>query len=87
MAIFSWHEPIDSDIVLAATRSLEIILGKKVTDAFIQELESQGMVFGNDKKYPLQKVREAALSIFGDDGGYLLSYFLRKYVEDTNKRA
>lgn len=85
MAIFNWNEPIDSDIVLAATRSLEKILGKMITNAFIRELESQGIVFGNDNRYPLQKVREAAVSIFGEDGGYLLAYFLRKYVEDANK--
>ena len=85
MTIFSWDEPIDSDLLLAATRSLEKILGKVITDAFILELENRGMIFNNGSAYPLQKVREAAVSIFGEDGGYLLAYFLRKYMEDENK--
>lgn len=85
MATFSWDEPIEGDLVLAATRSLEKILGKMITNAFIFELENRGIVFGEGKKYPLQKIREAAVSIFGEDGGYLLAYFLRKYMEDVDK--
>ena len=85
MTIFSWDEPIDSDLLLAATRSLEKILGKVITDAFILELENRGIIFSSGNAYPLQKVREVAVSIFGEDGGYLLAYFLRKYMEDKNR--
>jgi hypothetical protein len=82
METFSWDEPIESEVVLAAVQSLERILGKTITRAFIRELETKGIVFGIDRKYPLKMVREAAVSIFGEDGGYLLAYFLRKYVEE-----
>ena len=85
MATFSWDEPIEGNLVLAAIQSLEKILGKMITNAFIFELENRGIVFGEGKKYPLEKVREAAVSIFGEDGGYLLAYFLRKYIEDVGK--
>jgi hypothetical protein len=82
LTTFNWDEPIANDLLREALQSLVDLLGNTIIISLISALERRGIILDGENAYPLRRVRDELVLLFGEEGASVIVYFIRKYVQD-----